>query len=79
MRPGRIWLCIFRMARTRTLRIASIQKGLIMFCWWCGKDLKLPYYAIVINQIGQEQKVHKVCAEDAKNSIRAITAKSKDE
>ena len=42
------------------------------FCWHCGKKLKLPYFAKITDPIGNTHKVHKVCYDDAKYSMRAM-------
>ena len=42
------------------------------FCWYCGKKLKLPYFAEVVDPIGNIHIVHKVCVDGAKESLRPM-------
>jgi hypothetical protein len=47
------------------------------FCWWCGKKLQLPFYTVVVDQLGHQQKIHKCCKADAEKEIRPATAQPK--
>lgn len=47
------------------------------FCWWCGKKLQLPFYTVVTDQLGHQQKIHKCCKADAEKEIRPATAQPK--
>ncbi len=47
------------------------------FCWWCGKKLQLPFYAVIVDQLGHRQKIHKCCKADAEKEIRPVTAQLK--
>ena len=44
------------------------------FCWHCGRALKLPSFAIVIDPAGHQHRVHKVCQKDADTKCRLVTA-----
>lgn len=47
------------------------------FCWWCGKNLKLPFYTVVTDQLGHQQKIHKCCKAGAEKEVRPVTAQPK--
>lgn len=47
------------------------------FCWWCGKKLQLPFYTVVTDHLGHQQKIHKCCKADAEKEIRPATAQPK--
>jgi len=47
------------------------------FCWWCGKNLQLQHFAMVVDQLGHQHKVHKCCKADAEKEIRPVTAQPK--
>jgi hypothetical protein len=40
-------------------------------CWWCGRKLQLPHFAIVVLQ-GEEHVVHKQCRDEME--LKPITA-----
>ena len=40
------------------------------FCWWCGKKLRLPNFAVTIDPIGNVHKVHVGCRSEVIDDMK---------